>query len=368
MIIYHICLIMPLCFHALAKKITGIKFVFLGKEKTVETQRMFAWFIFLFFLLVSAGRDISVGTDLGRYTARFQIVGKDTWSNLVLANKRYGFEYGYLIFTKLLYMINPSIRFYIFATSIIIQGALFYAILKYSKAPCISYYIYTLFGFYQTSLNLTRLFMALVILLFAIEAIEKRRPIVFALIVLLAASFHTSALAFMPVYPICRKRITPVMCLLYLGGSAATYVLGSTILRFVFSYFSLYGSRYGDSIGSGDGEGMFVLLLGIFIICYIWREHFEKSDTYHIIWISILMLAIVYGSIALNLIIAARIMWYEKAILLFLIPNVLSALKGKNAFPIKLVFLCGSCMLPLIYYFSIMETDNFSVIPYIWGL
>lgn len=360
MLLYNIGLILPLFFYFFCT-------VFMKKPDAEILERKLAWLMFIWFLVLFGFRDVSVGTDLFRYAARYTRIGNSEWSELSRINSAWNFEFGYVIFNKLLAYISDNPKLLIFVTTLIVEGGFFRAILKYSKYPCFSYYIFNLFIFNYTSVNLIRLFIAISICLFALDFIEKKKPVFFVLLVVLAFFFHSSALAFLLVYPVSRLKINQITLLVVFVVSGLLYVFSTKIIQLAFQFVSYYASRYEDDLGTGDGWGMLLLILGITVFCFLYRNDAEQSDSRFPIWFSMLLLSFFFGVIALRLTIAARIMWFFKVVLIFLVPNMMAMFTEKKKSLEKLIFFAMTCVVPWVYYLSSVNADYFGILPYVWG-
>lgn len=151
--------------------------------------------------------------------------------------------------------------------------AMSYAINKYSKYPSFSYFM--LFGTYIYLVNmfLIRHSIAMAVLIVAYGYIEKKKPVKFMLMVLLAATFHTTAIVFLVAYPLTRIRFNWKV---YLGSLALTYFVvynGNTLFSALFTYLQNdYYSLYVNALGSSGlmyfTRYCFLFLIMLFLYMY----------------------------------------------------------------------------------------------------
>ena len=165
----------------------------------IDSKKVLILIIAFGFVLLSALRDVSVGRDLINYIPRYCNLGKGSWSNLFVLAYEYSFEYGFAIFCKILYLINPDPSFFIIISSIIV-GIGFYQLSKLSKMPINTYFIIYAFGFFGSSMNIIRQFLAFSILVFSIKYIIHRKFWKFLITVIIAMTIHTVSFLFLILY------------------------------------------------------------------------------------------------------------------------------------------------------------------------
>lgn len=171
-----------------------------GADKSRRSKKKFMIFAFSLLIIVSALRSRNIGTDLAiHYADKYEQVARCSWSELADFAQRTTFEYGYCVFTKLLSVIDPDVQFYIAVTSIIIYAVLGRFIYRNSEDAVMSTYLLIFSGTYYNYMNIIRQALAVSVILTGYEVMKKAdkkflRYLVFALFVLLAASFHTASI------------------------------------------------------------------------------------------------------------------------------------------------------------------------------
>lgn len=157
------------------------------------------WFLFLTFVLlstVSGIRGFTVGADTKDYVRWYENI-----DYIAINNGR--FEAGFTIFLKLLHKISTSPSFLLFISSIICVGTFCFFANRHSKKPTISVLLYILLGAYFSQMNTMRQSLALSITMWSFMLVlddrenqehKLRRIVISALLILLAASFHTIAI------------------------------------------------------------------------------------------------------------------------------------------------------------------------------
>jgi hypothetical protein len=116
-------------------------------------------------------------------------------------------EKGYMLLNKIISVVfyDPQWLFIITAVFICFSTARF--IFKHSPNVLLSAILYLTLDMFFFNLTGIRQSLAIAILFFAYDFLLSRRFIIFALIVLAASAFHSSAIIFIAVYPLYNIRI-----------------------------------------------------------------------------------------------------------------------------------------------------------------
>ncbi|MCC8154262.1 MAG: EpsG family protein, partial [Tannerellaceae bacterium] len=142
-------------------------------------------------------RSTSVGTDLISYIPDYSAIGRQGFTQLSYMN----YEVGYVLLNKILYVLGLDERGFLIAIAVIIQVPIFYTLYSYSESPIISILWYFTFGNFIMTFSGLRQGIAIAICFVAYIFIRKKKIVFFVLTVLLAATFHSSALFCMLLYP-----------------------------------------------------------------------------------------------------------------------------------------------------------------------
>ena len=138
--------------------------------------------------------------------------------------------------------------------NLLMTGVVLWFVKRYSPLPWMSLFFYLTLQFFAHSMNLFRQSIAATICLLAYPFLKKRKLLPFALVVLLAAAFHTSALFFLPFYWIlnwkCDGRLLGGLAMaavpVYLFSNQAAQLL----TQYLFPNYAGYiGSRYWAGLG-----------------------------------------------------------------------------------------------------------------------
>lgn len=168
----------------------GIGYCLLSKKK--------AYFIYASILLtlVMGLKKYTVGADWTQYLYVYRNVIPSLALEDIVSSGRTGF-YG---MACILHKFNVSDQNYIFIIGLILSVGFIYFFYQYSDNLFLTLYLHVTIGMFTMSMSGVRQSIAVVIVLLAFIYIERKKYLISVLLVLAAASFHVSAVAFFIVY------------------------------------------------------------------------------------------------------------------------------------------------------------------------
>jgi len=171
-----------------------------------------------------------------------------------------GIEMGFQLFVFCLSRILPHPQWLLVITALFYIVSVFYFVAHNSKDIALSITIYITLGLMSFHLQGMRQSIAMCICLYAYEQAKRGNIVRFLLLVLLATTFHQTAIIFIPVYILCRMDFSykkmPLLC------AAAVIVLTSAnkIVNIANAYFDM---SYADP---KDGGGVVSVLIYVIIL------------------------------------------------------------------------------------------------------
>ena len=233
------------------------------------------WFFMAF-------RSMFVGTDTKQYVYIFEQIESLKFSELFSTRLYfYGGRYlfglsnfpkGYLIFNKLLTYISSNGQTITIACTTLIFAFMIRLLKKRSSYPMLSLWLFYTLGIYQTDMNVMRNAVIVFWCYLCFDLVEKQRLVLYIFCVLLASSFHLSALLFIPFYWIInRVDFTPKLIRRLLLTAIVFGVLLSFMRPVLASVLPSVFAQYFDD-NSEKLEGLIVgalhlgLVFGIFFI------------------------------------------------------------------------------------------------------
>ncbi|WP_020062959.1 EpsG family protein [Bacillus sp. 123MFChir2] len=192
-------------------------------------------------------------------------------------------DMGFNIFQMVLQRYTDDPQVMVFSTALITNVLIVFILYKYSRLIDLSLYVYITSGMYLTSMNGIRQYLAAAIIFAATKYILDGNWKKYILIVLLASTFHQSALVLIPIYFLIRRKAwsSTTFILLFL---AVLIVIGFNQFSEVF-FAAIGDTQYGHYKDFHEG-GANILRVAVdaapLILAYLGRkrlrELFPKSD------------------------------------------------------------------------------------------
>lgn len=245
------------CFMEISKESVKI----LKKEVEIKTICFIVIYTYVIFLALF--RYEFLGADSENYFDMFMRFKEETWSNILFDITK---DNGFWLLIKIIGLFTNS--FWVFRTTIfIIFFSLFsYVLYKNVKHISLAYLVYFGLGFLQFDLCILRQSIAVIICFIAFKYVKEKKILKFTLLVLLAATFHKTAVLYWMVYPISnviikisKFKFKIFLEVLFVGGS----FLALPILYVV--YKKIYSIDYMAMAVHGEG----LKLLAFYVMVYI---------------------------------------------------------------------------------------------------
>ncbi len=321
--------------------------------------------IWLFF--VAAFRNYTVGADTYVYMRRYTIFAALKWNELFKMADRYMFEYGYAIINKLLGYINKNPRFLLWMVALFVIFIFSYYIYRESKIPWLSFYMFITLGMFGESLCLWRQYIAVAFVLLAYDAIKNNKLFIFVTMILLASTFHTSALVVLPMFWISKIKFNKLYVCLILGFSVVvfgifmspTFRLSESIIHFLAQHTTYV--RYLNRLNTGSGALGFTLIYFSFLFLIIIKlnnSDIEERNMY----IAFAMASAVLTLTTFITGISERMLPYFASMFIVSIPEVIMSEAKRK---IRMQYVLAICIVLMIYYLGIIcRADAYQLIPY----
>lgn len=254
-------------------------------------RKRFVIVAFALMILLAGLRSPSVGIDLRQHYARnFTNIASYDWSQLASFTTPY--EIGYCYYTKFLTLISTDVQFYIFVTSFIIYAAIGYFIYKESTDVVMSTELVILSCLYYMFMNIIRQGMAVAIVLVGFVWLDYSRRnlkdyVKFAIMIILASTFHSSAILCLSIILFDRLKFTKKQILI---GGAFTALIYTFYMQIYVRVVGFFGSgnnyeRYltgSESVGNFNTQSLvnfllafFAFLLGYYVL--VWKKKSVKN-------------------------------------------------------------------------------------------
>ena len=306
-------------------------------------------------LFIVASLRYNVGTDYPyTYTQHFlwRLNGYD------LSAK---FEAGFIKLIDLIQLFTDEPQWLFVVCAFIFSLFTAIAIYQQSNDYALSFLVVVISGIYFAYLNLMRNYVALAIVLYAFKYIEERKFKHFLFWVLLASSFHVTALLFLPVYFIYNIKINRWVVI----GIIVTVFIGLPVIDIIARYIISYTkyAYYYNSTDSNVTPQRIYLLINILILCIqIYSYRFMKEDIKFQLHmkLEVLIVVLALGSYVVPMI--RRLILVPMFTHILVIPYIENYKINKNLRKLIVISLCIICMISS--YRQITTLGMHEVLPY----
>lgn len=163
----------------------GSVYCFTNTSRQKFANQLFV--IFVLWLILYEGLRWQIGTDWDNYYNAFMQYEDDSHMDA-----------GYMLFNKVIFNIYPSYTFFLLVFSTFVYCVIACFFRKFSPIPLVSlcWYYCGMVGV----MGCNRQILAMAICLLSLRFVQERNLIKFLVVILIAMSFHLTALTFVPVY------------------------------------------------------------------------------------------------------------------------------------------------------------------------
>lgn len=317
----------------------------------------FVFASFFAIILFQSLRKWTVGIDVVTYLNFFERLSAE--SMMDFSAEFYTIETGFLIYNKLIAWFTSDKQIFLVIVSASIFIPIGYVIYKNSKNFYLSIVALITLGIFNFSFSGLRQSIAIAIVFLSFECIKKRKWVLFLGLVLLASSFHLSALVFLPAYPLYFLKIKKKHFLLILGFIAVVFVFKSLLIKF---FISSVFEKYDNSellVSTGAYTMFFVMLLIYSFSIFVQRKR-ESSVTLNA-YSNYMLVAVIIQIAASESQVAMRAGYYYFIFITLLLPEIMATFKDKKVRN-GLVFI--TVVLCMVFFY--LTTNTSALNPYLF--
>ena len=240
----------------------------LGRQDSKEKQKRYLVISGVAITAVMGFRypSYALVTDLETYVRFYERMVHTPWVAIFTVSD---FEWGYVVANKLLASVVPWSQFIVIAEAAVCVFCVARFIYKNSDYAFEGMLFYVTIGTMSFHLTGFRQAIAMSICLLGLELVKMRRPVWFAVVVLVAALFHQTAIVFLPAYWLMRRDPNFTRSLAWMALMIAG-VLGATAITSLGNM--LFEREYGGYVGSVYGGLVPILIYSIVILISLMRR------------------------------------------------------------------------------------------------
>lgn len=238
---------------------------YLMGDKITTKQRQWCLVAFGAAMVAIMTLRYSIGFDYFAYRDMFEITAQLSWKDVVLQHKK---ETSYFLLNKLVAELGLGYHGLLLILNLIMVGCVLWFIYKYSSIWWLSIVLYLTLQFMTHSMNLLRQSLAVSIMLLAWGSLKDGKFWKYAVITLIAATFHVTALIMLPMYFVLRAPFKMGVIGLYVAvGLVGVFAFRPVIMMVIANILPQY-SLYLDHPLYSAGAG-FTPVVGHLIYCVI---------------------------------------------------------------------------------------------------
>ncbi|PWH86970.1 EpsG family protein [Brumimicrobium oceani] len=280
-------------------------------------------FLVAILVFIVGFRAIEVGTDTINYKMYFDVIQSGEYLPV---------EAGWLAINNLVILFNGSFETLLLLVTLLTMLPVYYVCKKSSVNPALSLFFYITLYFYFYSFNISRQILAISFVLLGFHFLKNNIKLAFIAFVLLASSFHASALI---VLPLVFVNLIPDKIVLYVSAIVVSALIGLFGTDLLYNLIELTSySRYLSrlELGNVSGNALYLLLLNGFFLFILYFS--DKRETFF----KIFFLYIVFSNMLVRIPMGSRLMMYFAVIQVLYLPLFLyTTRKGDNALLISAV-------------------------------
>lgn len=309
--------------------ITMIYFIIykLKKIHTGHKKKIFLIIVYIILFLIVGLRNFETGNDTINYLKFFDNTTQSKWNMLTTGH----FEPGYVIFNIILSYFTTNSRLFLIITSFIFSTVIITFISKESKHPYISIIIYIGLLLFYYSMTMIRQFMAIMIIIYAYKYVKTRNLIKYILSILLACTFHMTAIIAIFIYPMYILKISKkIICIMI----SFSILLSFAIPLCIENILSIAGRTgfYSDRLWSYNVSNILYTLiyLILFIIFFKTLKKYNNKEQINDFYLLMILSSSCINLLGISMNVLSRLAMYYSIFTIIAVPNMIECINIKK--------------------------------------
>lgn len=334
-----------------------------GGFKNVNRKILTGFLLLPMFILV-AFRAEYVGPDTAAYSFFYDNIAQV--DSLKDALDLLNMEFGFVFFMYLCSRIGFSYFEFQFLVSFFIFYSFYRFMHKHSRYIAVSCFMFFANNFMFGTMNVVRMWCAVAILLYAMDALVDHRFKQYLFIVLIASCFHLSALCFVIVYPLKRFEWNKINLSIIFVCTMGITLFARPIFSLLFSFIRKYGNyldRFEQSMSLATVLGLIVEILLFAFISRVYRKDLYDDNSQNQLLYTIQIISVCISIVGLSNNIMGRVEYFFSSYSLISIPLGLKKIKkwrSRLLFATILIFCISAKFLVILKF----RPEWYQVIPY----
>ena len=334
---------------------------YLGNLFSDKQRKLFLLFsgIGLVFVMGARFADPTMNGDLNNYVRMYQKMEMTPWNEVLLNSN---IEPGYLLLNKICSVVFPWTQSIVFIEAFICVYFTFRFIYFNCKDVYLAVLMYLAQGLFIFELTGFRQAIAISLCLYSIEFIWKRNFFKFLIIVILACTFHSTAVVFFPMYFIANLKPSLKNTLLYAMGY---YIILKIIPNLLLWGSNLTGSDY--SVAStwdnfiGPIINIIIYLVSMLLFLYVNKDRNQITNwKWNMTILGLIIYLLRFISLPFE-----RISFYFSASTIVMIPDKILLVFSKNSR--KVAYIMVVILLSFLFLYRIQSTVG-TLYQFFWAV
>lgn len=263
----------------------------------------------------------------------------------------------FYIGTKLITFVTTDYRIYILLIAIIVMASVCIFIYRYSPYPVMSFILFCSLGYFGIECQMLRHALAVSVLLFSYPFIEKKQPLRFFALVLIASCFHTSAIVFALAYIAPYLKIgwkQWIACFALVGLCFVLHDQVSAVVNTLLLQSERFSSHAASYVQAGEmGLGGMIMAIAIWVTAQALMKNDSKESITNRILFNMGVLSVVFVSMVSIVGEFHRIAMFFGMSFLLLLPRAFDECKIRDP---RIVY--GLTLFALAAYFLFIGAEN----------
>lgn len=314
-------------------------------------------------LSVISGLRIGVGTDYYLYETIYENIFN-------LSGDSSHIENGYVLLNKIIYYIFDDSRMLFFITAIITIGLIIKSINDYSNNYKLSIILFVMLGYYHSSFNGIRQYIAIAICMISMRYIKRKDFLKYIILIFISSLFHRTALIMIPLYFLLnidysKEKYTLLMSICFIIGLSYNFIAYKILPYIGGFYFEKYGASIHMKNGL-NGKADYIYIISFIMICIISILLYDKikiKTENNEIFLTMCILSIPFMMLGTRSQLFFRVSLYFSIYYIYLIPLVIQSLNIKIKLGIYPMFVFW-----ILFFYATTLLDRDGAIPYIMDI
>lgn len=323
------------------------------EERMPKSDALFCLIVALLLAYTNGFKRVDVGVDTVSHMWQYTTIGG--YDSLLKAISTRNEEYGFVVIMYVLGKLGFSFELYTFTYTFVSMLLISNILSRYSYNLPVSYAIYVLFGlFIGCTMGTVRQGIAMALTFYAFDLIMHNKKYKYLIVMAIAFMFHTSSLAFLPMYwiikiPYNRNTKVGIIALELLG-----YIFRGPLMKLAIPFLNEgFGAR------EAGGQRMYLFYIALLVFTMYIYEIKQIQSKVGLFYLYSLALAVFFLPMASANPAYFRMLYYFTIFFTLLIPYLNKQIEGTS---LKVGFNCAYIFV-MLYYF-VTQIIPYSLYPY----